>query len=419
MKIKSWKQNIKYLLLIAGAALAAALLTYASPFAKFEYWLGDGLFIREKPVDNRIKIIGIDEKSLQEMGPFAGWSRQQAADLLNAFDPEHAPAVIAFDINYFGSRDEDGDTALAEAAAKYPYVVMASYLNYSAKLEMQEDGSMKMNTMHVEQVEQPYEALAAVSRQGFTNVVQDSDNYVRRSVLSTDWGGETRYNFACEIYRCYKEYAGEQAELPKTDKQGIYGFDYTAEPGMYEIYSYVDVAEGRIDPRVFKDGIVFVGAYSSGMMDQYMVPVARSTVMNGVEVQANHLNALLDGRTFVNLAAWSCALIAGAIVGGYALLASHRRFAVGLVGGIALEAAIAAVAYLLYHKGIYWRCLVPVLFIAITLFIRMMTGYITERLRKQKILSVFRTYMAPQVVDELGKSKNYRIELGGDRKSVV
>lgn len=419
MKTQEWKKKIKYLLLIVGAALAAALLTYASPFAKFEYWLGDGLFIREKPVDNRIKIIGIDEKSLQEMGPFAGWSRQQAADLLNAFDREHAPAVIAFDINYFGSRDGKGDAALAEAAAKYPYVVMASYLDYSARLETQEDGSLKMNTMHVEQVEQPYEALAAVSRQGFTNVVQDSDNYVRRSVLSTDWGGETRYNFACEIYRCYQESVGEQAVLPETDKLGIYGFDYTAEPGMYEIYSYVDVVKGRLDPKVFQGSIVFVGAYSSGMMDQYMVPVARSTVMNGVEVQANHLNALLDGRTFVNMAAWSCALIAGVLVGGYALLASHRKFAVGLVGGIVLEAAIMSAAYLLYHKGIYWRCLVPVLFIALLLLARMMTGYITERFRKQKILSVFRTYMAPQVVDELGKSKDYQIELGGQSRDIA
>lgn len=419
MKIQKWKQKIKYLLLIVGAALAAALLTYASPFAKFEYWLGDGLFIREKPVDNRIKIVGIDERSLQELGPFGGWSRQQAADLLDAFDEEHAPAVIAFDINYFGDRDAEGDTALVEAAAKYDHVVMASYLNYSAKLERQENGSLKMNTMYLEQVEEPYEALTAVSRQGFTNVVQDSDNYVRRSVLSEDWGGETRYNFACEIYRCYQESIGEPIRLPATDGQGIYGFDYTAEPGMYEIYSYVDVVKGRVDPKVFKDSIVFVGAYCSGMMDQYMVPVARSTVMNGVEVQANHLNALLDGRTFVNLAAWSCALISGALVGCYALIASHKRFLVSLVGGIALEAAIVAAAYLLYTKGIYWRCLVPVLFIALILLIRMMTGYITERFRKQKILNVFRTYMAPQVVDELGKSRNYQIELGGQSRDIA
>lgn len=419
MKIPEWKQKVKYSLTAVCAALTAAVLTLATPFARFEYWLGDVLFIREKAVDNRIKIIGIDEKSLQEMGPFAGWSRQQAADLLNALDAEHSPAVIAFDINYFGSRDEAGDAALAAAAAKYDHVVMASYLDYSARLETGPDGKLKMNTMYVEQVEEPYEALAAVSRQGFTNAVQDEDNYVRRSVFSTDWNGKKNYNFAYEIYRAYQEAVGQTALLPETDEQGIYGFDYTAEPGMYEIYSYVDVMKGRLDAKVFQGSIILVGAYSSGMMDQYMVPIAKSTVMNGVEVQANHVNALLDGRIFVNLAIRICALLAGTLVGIYVLLALHKHFLVGLVSGIGLEAVIMAAAYLLYLRGIYWRCLVPVMFIALILLIRMMTGYMAERQRKQKILGVFRTYMAPQVVDELSRSRDYQIELGGQSRDIA
>lgn len=419
MKALEWKRKIKYLLTAVGAALAAVVLTLATPFARFEYWLGDVLFIREKAVDNRVKIIGIDEKSLQEMGPFAGWSRQQAADLLNAFDTEHAPAVIAFDVNYFGARDEAGDAALAAAAAKYDHVVMASYLDYSARLETGPDGKLKMNTMYVEQVEEPYEALTAVSRQGFTNAVQDEDNYVRRSVLSTDWNGKKSYNFAYEIYRAYQEATGATALLPKTDEQGIYGFDYTAEPGMYEVYSYVDVMKGRLDAKVFQGSIVLVGAYSSGMMDQYMVPIAKSTVMNGVEVQANHVNALLDGRVFVNLTIRICALLAGALVGIYVLLALHKHFLVGLVSGIGLEAAVMAAAYLLYLRGVYWRCFVPVMFIALILLLRMMTGYMAERQRKQKILGVFRTYMAPQVVDELSRSRDYQIELGGQSRDIA
>ena len=75
-------------------------------------------------MDNRIKIIGIDEKSLEEMGPFSGWTRQQSADLLNAFDKEYSPAVIAFDINFVGQRDQEGDQALAEAASGFPHVVV-------------------------------------------------------------------------------------------------------------------------------------------------------------------------------------------------------------------------------------------------------------------------------------------------------
>ncbi len=416
---KKSKQWARFMLLAVLSGFLAGVLAFAAPFESVELLLCDGIFVHEKPVDNRIKIIGIDEASLQELGPFSGWSRQQAADLLNALDKEYAPAVIAFDINYFGEHDEEGDRALAEAAEGFEHVVMASYIDYEAKLERQPDGSLRMNTLHVEQVEEPYEALEKVSSHGFTNTVQDRDNYVRRALLSVDWNGETTYSFAYETYAQYMQSIGETARIPETNAQGIYGFDYTGAPGMYEVYSYADVAAGRCDTRVFQDCIVLVGAYCSGMMDQYMVPIARSTVMNGVEGQANHVNALLDGRTFRELPKWWGALLAALAVGGYVWLVSRSRFRVGMAGGILMEIFLLGGARLLYERGIYWKCLVPVLGVAIVALVKIATGYFLERVRRKKILDVFRTYMAPQVVEELSRNKNFQVELGGRNQEIA
>ncbi len=409
---------------IIVTALLAGCLTLWAPLDKVEYRFCDMLFVTEKPVDNRIKIIGIEEKSLEEMGPFSGWTRQQAADLLHAFDPEHSPAVIAFDINFVGQRDEAGDRALAEAASVFPHVTLASYINYGTRVEQSDSGEYQINTMYVEDLELPYEALRNVTSHGFTNAVQDVDNYVRRSVLVESVGdaqSEGEYNFAWTIYREYRESMGEQSSvIPRMTENGVYGFDYTAEPGMYEVYSYVDVAEGRCDPRVFQDSIVLVGAYAQGMMDQYMVPIARGTVMNGVEVQANHVDALLNRRTFVDIDIRIQALAAVLITGFFVWLVSHNSFLVNTVGGVILETGIVLVARTLYNAGYYWKCLLPFVFVLLVFLVRVAMGYLTERVRKHKILSVFRTYMAPQVVDELGKSGNYEIELGGrDRQIAV
>lgn len=401
------------------SGLLAGLLAYATPFDSAEMWLGDRIFIHERPVDNRIKIIGIDEKSLQELGPFSSWSRQQAADLLNALDKDYAPAVIAFDINYFGAHDEAGDNALAEAASEYDTIVMASYISYDAKLEQREDGSMHMNTMYVSQVEKPYDALLNVSRHGFTNTIQDKDNYVRRALLSTTWNQETTYNFAYEIYASYMETQGLDAYIPETNETGIYGFDYTGSPGMYEIYSYVDVMKGRCDPKVFQNSIVLVGAYCSGMMDQYMVPIARSTVMNGVEGQANHVNALLEGRTFRDFPKLYAAILAAVIVGCYVFFVFNSRFFVGITGGVFAECMTLGAAKVLYGQGIYWKCLTPFIGIALAALIRTVTGYVSERARRRKILNVFRTYMAPQVVEELARDKNFQVELGGRNRHIA
>lgn len=407
------------LFLTAAAAFLAGGLTLWAPFDKVEYLLCDMLFVREKPVDNRIKIIGIDEKSLAEMGPFSGWTRQQTADLLNAFDRENLPAVIAFDINFVGERDEEGDAALAAAAAEFPHIVMASYVNYSTRLEQTDSGEYHINTMYVENVELPYDELLAVTAHGFTNAVQDVDNYVRRSMFEASWEGGSERNFAWKIYDEYQRAIGEESFSP-AQANSVYGFDYTAEPGMYEVYSYVDVVEGRYDPRIFQGSIILVGAYAQGMMDQYMVPIARGTVMNGVEVQANHVDALLNGRTFVSMNRWIQALLAFLIAGSYISLVLHNSFLVNTVGGVILEGAIIVAARILYGAGIYWGCFVPFFFVLCTFLARVASGYVTERFRKRKILNVFRTYMAPQVVDELGRSGNYKIELGGrDREIAV
>ena len=405
-------------LLITIAALLAGCLTLWAPFEKVEYWFCDLLYVREKPVDNRIKIIAIDEKSQEDMGPFSSWTRQQAADLLNAFDKEHSPAVIAFDINFVGQRDQGGDAALAEAAAGFSHIVMASYINYGTRVERSGNGEYQINTMYVEDLELPYEAVRSVTAHGFTNAVQDVDNYVRRSMLAETVDDEPEHNFAWTIYDEYREAMGEQSRSPK-EINGIYGFDYAAEPGMYEVYSYVDVVEGRCDSRVFQDSIVLVGAYAQGMMDQYMVPIARGAVMNGVEVQANHVDALLNSRTYVNIDRWIQALAALLIAGFYAWLVSHNSFLVNIVGGVVLETGIIVTAKSLYGAGFYWKCFLPFFFVLLTFLVRVATGYLTERLRKRKILSVFRTYMAPQVVDELGRSGNYKIELGGREREVA
>lgn len=405
--------GVQRALLAAAVALAAAFLTFWAPLGRLEYSFADNLFLRKQPVDNRIKIIGIDEKTLKEYGPFSGWTRQRAADLINAFDPEHAPAVIAFDINYFGELDPQGDDALARAAAEYEHVVMASYVDYGARLERQADGTLQMNELYVERLEQPYEALRKVTRQGFTDTMPDSDNYVRRSMLWADAEDSREYNFAWVVYESYQESRGEQAVFPKTDERGLYGFDYTAEPGMYELYSFADVAEGRLDGKVFQDSIVLVGAYSSGMMDQYMAPIARSRVMNGVEVQANHVNALLDGRTYTNLPVWISVLIAAVIAGGYTLLACSCGFGVNLTAAVLLDAAVPLAAKGLYGAGLYWRCLAPVAAVTVIFLTRLASGYLTERLRKRRIYQMFRTYMAPQVVDELSRNGKFQIELGG------
>ena len=56
----------------------------------------DSLFQKPGIVSPDIYVIGIDEESLEELGPFQSWSRQRFADMIDLLseDADSAPAVI-------------------------------------------------------------------------------------------------------------------------------------------------------------------------------------------------------------------------------------------------------------------------------------------------------------------------------------
>lgn len=141
--------------------------------------------------------------------------------------------------------------------------------------------------------------------------------------------------------------------------------------------------------------------------------------MNGVEVQANHINALLEGRTFREIPVWCVGVLSGVIVGGYVFWAFRRSFPVGMAGGGGLALAMILAAKWMYGQGVYWRCMIPFMGIVMAALARVILEYVAERNRKRKILNVFRTYMAPQVVEELSKSRNFQMELGGREREIA
>ena len=101
-------------------------------------------------------------------------------DLLNKLNENEdaKPALVGFDIQFSGNVDE-GDDAFVEAASASGNVVIVNHLIYGRKLEQNENG---LWVAPVNDVEQPYDALADVCDIGFSNVAQDSDGVVRRII---------------------------------------------------------------------------------------------------------------------------------------------------------------------------------------------------------------------------------------------
>ena len=117
----------KKLLIVIEALIVGALvflLTVTSALSGLDFMAKDKLYQVPRGINSRIKIIGIDEKTLDELGPIQTWSRSTYTELLDILnqDENSRPVLIGFDIVFSGNVDE-GDTEFAEAVKSSGNVV--------------------------------------------------------------------------------------------------------------------------------------------------------------------------------------------------------------------------------------------------------------------------------------------------------
>ena len=393
------------------------LLTITNLFSELDYIARDGLYQVPRGIRSDIKIIGIDARTLEEYGPIQTWSRSMYADLINTLtvDENTKPAVIGFDILFSGTIDE-GDQALVEAAEKHGNVVVVSHLTYSKKWETDSQGVLYYP---VEDVVLPYDELLNVTSNGYSNVSPDSDGSVRRIIPSETYDGVTYQTFAKVMYDRYCASQGiSPNQIPK-DKSGRTMINYSGKPGNYECISLVDVLEGRIDPRIFSDSIVIVGAYDPQMQDSFSVPTGGNSQMYGVEIHANIFQSYLQERFAINGDPYILSLITALIAMLLHLL--FRKLKIWqsillLIGSIGIEVGLLV---LINNNGYSFSVIYFPLIIFLSFIYSLGFNYILESYKKKKVLNAFKKYVAPQIVEEIAKKGDFEIKVGGENRDIA
>lgn len=415
MDKKQWLRDM------AEAVIVFALifvLTITNAISSLDYLLKDAAYQTPRGIDHKIKIIGIDERTLEQLGPINTWSRQTYADLIAQLniDKDKSPVVIGIDVLFSGQVDTEGDAAFAKACEESGNVVVASQFVYREKSEIGPDGIL---TYPIDSYLLPYEALANATMQGFTNVSQDSDGVVRRVKINEEIQGTTISMFSQKIFDTYCLETGYVAEPVVTDKYGKTLINYSGKPGDYECLSFIDVLEGKIDPAAFAGSIVLVGAYATGMQDNFRVPNGGNSQMYGVEIHANILQSLFQNRFSVNANPYIIALLTG-LVGAFVHLIFKRRKI--WLSTLLLFASIGAYigAGILLNNN---HCCIHLLYLPLVILASyiycLCLGYIAEKLRQRKVIAAFKKYVAPEVVEEIAKKGDFKIQLGGENRDIA
>ena len=410
-------KTIKKWYFLAAETLVLMFIVFAACrfniLGSFEKLLTDKLYQRPRGINNKIKIIAIDDETLREVGAMGTWSRQIYADVLEELGDY--PEVTVVDLMIFGAMDAEGDNALYDTCSKYHNIVAGSYINYNSVYKYARNGSGYVDHYNIAMVEQPI--MADVCETGYVNAFPDDDGVLRSAMLTSYYNGETIASLSYQAYQLYCTRTGRQEHVPALEN-GRMNINYAGIPGDYEIVSMSKVLKHEVDPRIFQGCIVLIGAYATGLYDQYAVPNS-SQLMFGVEIHANIIQALLDGKYPVNankmISALLCALLAGIAY----LLFRRIRPVASIIGTLLIIGCFILGAVLLSSKGTSVPLIYFPIAVASCCTLTIVHSYMSEYTEKKRITETLRKYVAPQVVDELAASGGYSIKLGGESRDVA
>lgn len=413
------KKISRILLALIPAALVF-LMIISEPFYSLDAMLTDKVYSQMKGLGDTVKIIAIDEETLDAYGPLNTWSREKTADLIEyLYDGDNEPAVLAFDVMFIGETDETVDGRLADVA-KGKDIVTASNLVYRGRTRYNKDGSPYYDKKNIETEERPFTALDEVSISGYANAELSKDGFVRTTQFTAQVEDETRYSFATRIYLEYmKKMGAEEKAQAAIAKDNQVQFFYSGKPGECTRFSLKNVLEGKIPKEEFANSIVIVGAYAPGLMDSYHSAAKRSQDMYGVEINANIVNALLNEKTAKKASVLWYAIITALIIFAYTYLAREMKMYPALLVGVWVLMGFGIAGRILAINGLLVSLIYVLIAILLVATWVIVEKYVLEIFQKKKVIETFKKYMAPQVIDNMAKDDLFKIEMKGERRHVA
>lgn len=418
MKNKTLKQLLYSLLaalvvtcLIAGAGVLKSLDTRAL----------DAWYQGPKALDGEIILIEIDDRAIDELGPYNTWGRDVMAKALEklAVDPNARPAAVAIDALYVGETEKENDDRLAAAAKELGCVITATHANIGTKAVMDDDGNLKYDYNAIFDYEEPFDALREASIQGHINAMYDTDGILRHALLYVEPEGGKVYSMAFEAARAYAKANGMTIEEPPTDAEGHYYVSFSALPGGFDDgYSIVDLINGDISPDEFEGKIVYISPYTIGLQDAYFTPVDHAKQMYGVEYQANVTQAILDGayKTEINNTPQAIALFIICFIAFFLFQKVKMKASTAITVGI-IGAYIGA-SFVFYNKKIngVGHVLHPLWIpvgVLVLYIVSIVINYVRSVIEKRRVTKTFERYVAPEIVTEILKEGIENLSLGG------
>lgn len=377
----SRRPGSRWIVVSAAVVLFTVLLNLTYPLQELSRRLGD-LQFRLRPAraaSSQVVIVGIDDASLARFGRWP-WRRSLLANLLRRVS-ENRPAAIGLDIVFSEPGPADEDREMADSIRSSQNVVLSARLSGSPQ-----------DKLWLEPIPAFAEGAAGI---GHVQAITGPDGICRSLPVQEPAVSGPRLAMALEVIR-----VATHAQL-KTTKNGVWIGDAflktqgrpggKAVPGgesfspsialidfrkqivpgeespSFLTISAADLLDGKPAPSV-KGELVLIGLTAIDASDRVFTPVSDRLPMPGVELHANLLDTIKEGR-FLWTAPTIVQLLALVIISLLGTWVALRWPGVrGLFLVCVIAATILAISFILFVRGHIVFDLAPLLCASVLAF---------------------------------------------------
>jgi adenylate cyclase len=434
-------------------------------------------------VDDRIVILDIDEKSLQEVARWP-WPRDVMARLIDRLFDKYQIALVAFDVVFAESDYSSGIKRLDELAAG-EFSQVPAFVDAYAKLRPQLDNdglftraikgrpvvlgyyfNSDKDARKIGAIPEPVlpkgtfagrnvaftswsgyggniaQIEAGAATAGHINSLPDFDGVLRRVPMLVEYDGAYYEALSLAVLRTLlgfpKVEIGYPAEAannsyvgPEWLKVGKFTIPvdanasalvpYRGSKSSFRYVSLADVLSDRIPPDSLRGRIALVGTTAPALLDLRSTPV--ESVYPGVEVHANLIGGMLDQtikqKPSYMIGAEVVLLLVGGVALAFLLPALSPLFAT--LASLAAMALIVGLNYLVWTEGGMVLPLASSLLMTVGLFtINMAYGYFVESRSKRQFTELFGQYVPPELVDKMARDpEKYSMEGRSEELTVL
>lgn len=286
-----------------------------------------------------------------------------------------------------------------------------------------------------------------VNSLGFVNIPEDFDGYSRKASQLIKYKNKFYPSLALVMYSKYygindfvitNKYLLSNSnkhhlKIPIENKFGFvsnYICYYDSKDNIYShkkysasdiIYSYRAIKKGKkpkIDPSVFDNKVIFIGAYAQAQALADIQRTSISETFSGLDIQATNFDNLITNNFFkVTSPLYNfifCALIF--------LLTFAIVLLLPIISALTLSFAMACLyfvfAYFMYYSKIGFEFALPEIFILVALICAYSYKYLLEDNKKSKIQYAMGKYLSYDVMQNVVKNID-NIELGGKKADIT